>query len=131
MDFRTLSTYIYSMNEDEVFYKNYYNACKQPLALSKFLEELDLDEVESRKLIVPDIPSTLPPAMVDSYLLDISDLASIGVIKHNRYSPAIVHSHNFFELVYVYDGNCMQNISGKTFPMRTGDLCIIDRRAHV
>ena len=47
------------------------------------------------------------------------------VQKHNRYSPALIHSHTFFELVYVYDGKCTQEISGQTISMKTGDFCVI------
>ena len=47
------------------------------------------------------------------------------VQKHNRYSPAIVHSHTFFELVYIYDGTCKQTISEQTISMKTGDFCVV------
>ena len=55
----------------------------------------------------------------------MADKDSIVVQKHNRYSPALIHSHTFFELVYVYDGKCTQEISGQTISMKTGDFCVI------
>ena len=47
------------------------------------------------------------------------------VMQHNRYSPAIIHDHTFFELIYVYDGTCKQTVSNNTLNLMRGDLCII------
>lgn len=39
--------------------------------------------------------------------------------------PAFWHQHNFFELTFVLEGHCTNNIIGNTFTMRKGDLCIM------
>ena len=125
MEYEALKMQIYEMNEDELFYKKYYYARQQQYSLEKFLSELDMRDVLARKLIVLEKPETLPPKYEDSFFFDLSNNESIDVQKHNRYSPPFYHMHTFFELVYVYDGKCRQDISGTEIEMHTGDICII------
>ncbi len=125
MDFDYIKSTIYELNEDELFYRRYYYARQQKYSLDKFLFDLDMNDVLRRHLLIPELPETIPMKFLDSYLFNMDDNASIVVQRHNRYSPAIVHSHSFFELVYIYDGKCTNNISGRDISMRSGDLCII------
>ncbi len=125
MDFETLRSEIYKMNEDELFYRKYYYARQQEYSLHKFLSEIDMETVRKRHLLVPEIPNTIPPHYEDYFFFDASKNTSIVVMRHNRYSPAIVHDHTFFELIYVYDGSCSQTISQNKLTLKTGDVCII------
>lgn len=45
--------------------------------------------------------------------------------RHHRYSPINWHGHEFFELVYVWQGRCDQYIEEQKIPMQQGDLCIL------
>lgn len=125
MEFEALKMHLYEMNEDEQFYKKYHYARQQKYSLEKFLAELDMHDVLSRHLLILEKPETLPRAFEDSFFFDMTDNQSIVVQKHNRFSPPLIHSHTFFELVYVYDGKCRQLISGNELVMRTGDICIV------
>ena len=125
MDFEHLKNIIYELNEDELFYRRYYYAKQQKYSLDKFLFTLDMDDVRKRHLLIPELPETIPVKFLDSYFFNMEDNTSIVVQRHNRYSPAIIHSHSFFELVYIYDGKCTNNISGRDISMRSGDICII------
>lgn len=125
MDIDVLKTEIYKMNEEELFYRKYYYARQQEYSLEKFLAEIDMDYVIKRHLMVPELKQTIPPRFEDSFFIDIKDDKSIGIVKHNRYTPAIAHSHTFFELIYVYSGSCKQQINTHTISLRTGDICII------
>lgn len=49
----------------------------------------------------------------------------IAVIKHIRYFPALMHSHTFIEVIYVYKGQCINNIGNNRFELDEGDLFII------
>ena len=44
-------------------------------------------------------------------------------IRHPRYMPAFLHSHEFFEIVYVKHGNCINYINGETVTLNEGDFC--------
>jgi AraC-like DNA-binding protein/mannose-6-phosphate isomerase-like protein (cupin superfamily) len=125
MDITALKQHIYDLNEDELFYREYYKAGQDPTALKKFLVNLDMKDVLKRHLLIPEKKETIPPFFEDSYFFDLNDHDSIIVQKHNRYSPALLHKHTFFELLYVYDGKCDQKISGQSLTMHSGDFCII------
>ncbi|MCM1038446.1 MAG: AraC family transcriptional regulator [Ruminococcus sp.] len=125
MDYETLKSEIYKLNEDEQFYRKYYYARQQEYSLQKFLSELDMDKVYEKHLLVPEIKNTIPPRFEDSFFFDIDKHAAIVTMRHNRYTPAIVHEHTFFELIYVYDGVCEQTISNNRLNLKMGDICIV------
>ena len=124
MDVAELKHQIYQLTEEELFYKNQYEARKAG-QIHTYIARQNIKEVIQRHLLIPEVPETIPHEFLDSFFFDTADKDSIVVQKHNRYSPAIVHSHTFFELVYVYDGNCTQTISGQSLSMKTGDFCVI------
>lgn len=47
------------------------------------------------------------------------------VSKHLRYSPCFIHSHSFFEIIYVLNGSCLNTISNTSLEMKQGDVCIL------
>lgn len=49
----------------------------------------------------------------------------IRIVQHDRYTPPVLHNHNFFELMYVYEGEFTQQISSARLLMHTGDFCLI------
>lgn len=50
-----------------------------------------------------------------------------AVMRHNRYTPAISHSHDFIEVIYVLHGSCTNYISTAPIDLKQGDICIIGR----
>lgn len=125
MTFEAFQTMIYELNKDELFYKKYYFARQQKYSLQQFLATLDMDYVRANNLLIPELPETIPPRYEDAWIFNSIQKQNISVFKHNCYSPAILHSHTFFEIIYVYDGTCRQNINGTDVSMRSGDVCII------
>ncbi len=55
----------------------------------------------------------------------IMDGMDIAIFRHIRYLPALLHTHEFFEMVYIIDGKCMNHIGNRKFFMQPGDVCII------
>ena len=49
----------------------------------------------------------------------------IAVRKHPRYLPPVIHSHDFFEIVYVINGTVTNYINGYALSLSQGDVCII------
>ena len=125
MDITAARQHIYDMTAVENFYRDYYIAGKNKDTLQAFLQDLDMEMVQKKHLLINEKPETIPDVFEDSFFFDLSNNDSIVVQKHERYSPAIEHSHTFFEISYVYDGKCTQTISGRTLEMRTGDFCVI------
>lgn len=125
MDYEALQTDIYRMNDDELFYKKYYYARQQEYSLKEFLATLNMNDIRKRNLMIPELPETIPPRFEDSFFFDPATNPSIVTVRHNRYTPSILHEHTFFEIVYIYDGSCKQTISNNKITLSTGDLCII------
>lgn len=113
------------MNEDEKFYKKYYDSRQNPDTLKTFLSSLDMEDVHRRHLLIPELPETIPPRFEDAFFFHPDSDREILAVKHNRYSPAIFHAHTFFELFFVYDGKCRQNLMHTEFEMHSGDVCMI------
>ena len=124
MDVTELRHCIYQLNSEELFYKEQYEA-RQSGQIHAYIARQNIKEITKRHLLIPEVPETIPPEFLDSFFYDVTDKDSIVVQKHNRYSHAIVHSHTFFELVYIYDGTCKQTISEQTISMKTGDFCVV------
>jgi len=125
MDYDILKLHLYDLNEDEKFYKNYYYARQQTFSHQKFLAELDRNEVINRRLIIPDLPETVPEILVDSWSPDSAQESGVAVMKHNRYTPVFSHKHTFFEIGYLYGGSCTQKISGWEIKLQAGDFFVI------
>lgn len=49
----------------------------------------------------------------------------VSVHRHDRYLPAILHAHDFIELVCVLRGSCVNHVGRESYALRRGDVCII------
>lgn len=112
-------------NEAEIFYKQYYEASKSPQTLKRFLAKADINFIKKHKLTIPEIKETIPPYYMESFFFDDKINKNIYVGKHNRYSPALVHRHNFFELIYVLEGEFNHVVNNFNIKMKKGDICIL------
>lgn len=115
---------LHTLNISEQFYKTYQEKKHSPRQFQQFLNSLDRSFLEKHHLIIPEIPSTIPPSMQESYSY-IQSESGIMVQKHNCYTPPFSHRHTFFEAFYVYEGSCEHEIEGKHQSMNVGDFCII------
>lgn len=123
MDQNMLLQSLYTLNEEEQFYKSYYYARQQEYSYQKFMSTLDMNYVETHHLILPEFPDTTPPIFEDYWIFDVDQ--PISALKHNCYTPEFVHDHTFFELTYVYSGQCTQNINEQIISLHTGDFLIM------
>ena len=63
--------------------------------------------------------------MDDQEYFDKNTPQSVFFSKHNRYTPAFLHKHIFFEIVYVLAGRCVQAIGLDTHQFHEGDFIFI------
>lgn len=118
--------YITEMNQDEQFYKAYFQAGKSEETLRRFLKKVDIEDAIQRHLVIPELlPDIISYYMDDSEYFSENDGRNIFISKHNRYTPGFTHKHNFFEIVYVYTGECIQNIGLKCLKLSQGDFLFI------
>lgn len=57
---------------------------------------------------------------------DFFDLPyDVNVVPHGRYTPMFLHEHEFIEMVFVFSGQCVNEIAGHKAEMFSGDVCLI------
>lgn len=61
----------------------------------------------------------------DNYFFKGDSSMKITICQHTRYSPAVTHKHDFYEMFFVYEGEFEQIIENEKITMRTGDICLI------
>lgn len=125
MTLEELNTQILTMNESELFYKQYYEASKSKKELDIFLKKLDWEKIRRLQLLVPEEKNTIPPMYLEDWFFDEKSKSNIFISKHNWYTPALVHKHTFFECIYLVKGEFTQVVSNFSLHMKAGDLCLI------
>ena len=63
----------------------------------------------------------------DHYLREHYD---VTIFKHNRYSFPYYHSHDFFELLFVWSGTATHHVGEKEYLMQKGQVCIVPPGTH-
>lgn len=123
--------YLEQYNEDELFYKSYYNAkhASDPRELADFLSQFSLEEIKRRQLICPDLDETFGNVIYEDDFFQQNSSKNVWVIKHNRYSPIFIHTHTYFEIFYVLSGSCTHYIHDHQTTLNKGSLCFISPQA--
>lgn len=126
---------LYAYNEHEIIYKKLHECKKEgPESYKQFLDSLDLDFVKSEFLWIPELMSDEVKKQMQNMDAPGDNIKDIRhnlpssyayVWKHNRYTPALLHTHQFYESIYVYRGKCHNTIDGKDEILEKGDFCII------
>lgn len=55
----------------------------------------------------------------------IQERMDAAFVRHLRYIPAFWHKHDFFELLFVLEGQCTNSFLSRTIQMLAGDICIM------
>ena len=115
-----------SLNDDERFYRAYFEAARKPETLKTFLRRVDVDDARRRHLIIPELlPENISYQMNDDEYFSPDDSRNVFISPHNRYTPAFTHRHSFFEIAYVFSGHCTQNIGSGRVKFTKGDFIFI------
>lgn len=76
-------------------------------------------------LHLPLLPDSDSDTYSEESFFKFAPNQEIMITQHDRYTPPVLHKHDFFELLYVYEGEFTQQINAKKMIMRTGDFCLI------
>lgn len=126
MNTEMILNYLETYNEHELFYKEYYEKKQDPDQFPAFLASLDAQYIKDNYLVVPELASSNDDtSMQDNWFFNMNTDKSVYLSKHNRYTPPFVHTHAFFEVLYVLRGTCEHDIFGKKYLMQEGDLCLL------
>lgn len=112
------------LSESERIYKRLYELRDEPAARKAYLATIPRELIDDYSLYVPDYTAEWLSTMreVDYFFAKDTDVC---FRKHERYTPEFIHSHTFFEILYVYEGGCVNTVGGIPLHMRTGDICFI------
>ena len=125
MDESELIRQLHQLNESELFYRDYRQARASQASFPAWLGKLDPETVRRRALIIPEWPETVTPEYLEESFFSPDRRVGIHVSKHNCFTPPVPHSHDFFEMFYVYDGQCVHQVGKQRSMLSAGDLCLI------
>lgn len=118
--------FLHTATNDEIFYRELYEAEKDNVLLKNFLSKLSREKVRKEKLIVPEWAWTMEGKNINEpTIFKENQDRNVFLSKHQCYTPVFTHSHTLFEFIYVIDGKCRQNIKGISFDMKEGDFLLI------
>ncbi len=121
-DFKSL---VHRFESAELFYKELEKRKEEGgESYRAFLDSLDVEELRRQGLVVPDL---FPPLRrFPEYRAIFPENADIAVWKHSRYTPVYMHTHEYFEIICVMEGEAVNRFDGGE-PMRMvpGDICIL------
>ncbi|MGN1004717.1 MAG: AraC family transcriptional regulator [Oscillospiraceae bacterium] len=80
----------------------------------------------------PELAEALPDFLTNIQLVDqcsegryMDEELDIAVYTHLRYFPKKIHSHQFFELLYISEGHCVNRFENTSIALEKGDVCFI------
>ncbi|CAJ1229826.1 hypothetical protein IV64_GL002232 [Lactiplantibacillus xiangfangensis] len=126
MDINELQRKLHQYTEVEIFFRDHPELRSNAKAFHKYVSKLPAAVAE--KYLFPLVDSYINPQETTfpvSYFFDSNNYDEITINQHTRYSPPVMHNHDFYELFFVYEGEFHQQINHQDLVMRTGDVCII------
>jgi AraC-like DNA-binding protein/mannose-6-phosphate isomerase-like protein (cupin superfamily) len=110
-------------NDDELFYKRCYELRSNQKALRNYIATFDEKVLEERKLIL--LTKKISSVLTESFIFGNAEKRNTLLRKHNRYTPAFEHYHDYFEVFFVLSGKCVNTIGKERFSHSSGSLCFI------
>lgn len=103
-----------------LYQKSKYRHLEQPCEQDEVM-----DILLSAYTVMPDRNVTRSlKTQIDEQIFILENM-DISFVRHARYTPAFWHKHDFFEIIYVLKGNCINYILDRNISMNSGDICIM------
>lgn len=131
----TVVPYLKSYTAYERIYKKRYALLSNKTELNKFMTSLSDDYIKENLLLIPEKLTTRFRQENDLIIQNetmtlIYTQPDILIEKHPRYISEFWHNHAYFEVLYMYDGTCINRFEDSSFEMHTGDVCIVAPRIN-
>ena len=126
-----------TLTEDERIYRRYHElkSAGDGAGLQEFIAGLDPDFVREHYLLLPEFPfikiydflseKTVLNPIVSQDVMNAITGHPVNITKHLCYTPVFLHTHDFFEIVYVLEGHCHQRIGDEYLELKAGDICFL------
>lgn len=69
-------------------------------------------------------------ATLDESIFNFNPTGDIAIVLHSYLGNDLSHKHDFFEMVYMYSGKCIQKIDDEEMILSEGQLCLINSKAY-
>lgn len=123
--------FLKNLSNEELFYQ----ICQEKQYSAEQIRTLQTNFAS--RLSFPDgtpLPETLQGLdmipLPEENTVDTIGTRKVHLIRHDRYAPPVIHSHDCFEAVYVLEGTCRHCIFTKEYVMQTGDLTLLSPAVH-
>lgn len=121
---KILKEHLTPYQESELMFKEVYAARKNPDTFRRYFA---LQTPEYQKTIkdwhMAEQGIILSEMTENLENVDFSD--NVIVTRHGRYTPAFIHKHTFFEIIYVMEGSVINKINDTEILMKEGDICLL------
>lgn len=89
------------------------------------MPSLEFAEKLSRIAGIVYQPDMLNDNLITDITFDINHADAITTLLHPNYLPAIIHSHSFFEIIYVVKGTCTNAAGNQILELQEDDFLIL------
>lgn len=113
------------LNPIEKKLKQFYRKSKERMLDVPCTRDEIMDVLLSSYTAMPDknITQSLK-TQIDEQIFILENM-DVSFVRHARYTPAFWHNHDFFEMIFVQSGGCINYIFDRNISMQTGDICIM------
>lgn len=132
---RTLIKYLEQYTDFEKIYKRRYGLLGDSSAVMRYMDTIDDGYITNNLLLLPEKLTARfrneNGVIWQNEPLSLANSApSLLIEKHPRYMAEFWHNHSFFELLYMYSGQCHNSFhaSGAAFTLHKGECCIVAPR---
>lgn len=109
----------------ELLHRNRRSDVKNLVPVNQSLDTPVTETEMYMGLHCPQIPDQENSTFSSDLFFQNSSDQKYVIVQHDRYTPAVMHQHDFFELQICVEGEFMQQINSKRLQMHSGDICLI------
>lgn len=121
--------YLTTLNDAEKIYKEYNEIKDEPKKAEQFINALTPDQrvlvmLPPKKATFEDPIEYSEADYLGDYYFNESERRSVYIWNIFRYTPPVIHRHDFFEMMYVAKGQCEHTVNGEKAVMTEGTFCL-------
>lgn len=68
--------------------------------------------------------------LLNESIFTFNPTGDIAISLHNSNGNNLFHKYDFFEMVYIYSGKCIQKIDNRKMILSEGELFLVKTKAH-
>lgn len=124
MQNEALKSYFTPYSRSELLFREVYFAKQDPEQLRALLASKPPKVQNSIKNWLLAEQGIILSEMTEN-LENVDFRDNIIVTRHDKYTPAFIHKHTFFEMIYVFEGSIINKIGETELVMKAGDFCLL------